>query len=673
MRLLVALVALALWAQSAPRAQTVAILPNAETQFSDANGAPYAGGKVYLYVPGTTTPKQSWQDQAQTTLNTNPITLDSAGRALIWGNGTYREILQDSLGNTIWDQLTSAVDFSAIGTSWYGKARGTANAIVLPTPLSGAPFSGIDGQRISFEVSAANTGAVTINVSGFGAIPLVANSFNGPVPLTSGQLATNGTNGNVVNATYVQALNSFVVTSAVGGAVPVKELSGIILAANLPAGEVSPLNFGASCTGVGDDTHGVQGAISALGASGGIVQFPPGTCEVSGSITITGSGVHLRGAGTGATTVEFTGGGIQPGFVFGTNPSAASCVGASPPSGCLQAYNESISDMTIKAAGRTGGYAIFVNGVSQFTASNLYIPQAWDVLNVQYVNNAYFSNINSYSQDSGAGSAIQLWNPVTSGTVNGWYRSDVVTLNDVIVNNLNSGAICINVTGAIYTVVGFGVRALQCGLTGVAVTNYIESTAYFPEYVFFFDLEVDGGSQDGMLIDGAIDVTCSGCDINASHASGTYYPLVVDPDEGFANTRSVNIVNSDIHDGPLSAAILNGRTINVANSSFYDTNHAGSGGVAALVIAGATSDGITITGGTAGVRDGDSNYPSYSVEVGTAFTGGLQLTGVNYTGIGGVLGSVNNLSAKKIGLTGGISYNHVPITSVNCAATTVCN
>src|SRR5689334_17229682 len=68
-------------------------LPPGEIQFSDENGLPYAGGRVYFYLPSTFTPADTWQDYNQNTLNSNPITLDSAGRAIIWGVGRYRQIL----------------------------------------------------------------------------------------------------------------------------------------------------------------------------------------------------------------------------------------------------------------------------------------------------------------------------------------------------------------------------------------------------------------------------------------------------------------------------------------------------------------------------------------------------------------------------------------------------
>jgi hypothetical protein len=85
------------------------LLPNAEQQFIDANGAPYAAGTVDFYLPGTLTRKDTWQDAGFASLNTNPIILDAAGRAIIYGDGTYRQILRDAAGNLVWDQLTDSL------------------------------------------------------------------------------------------------------------------------------------------------------------------------------------------------------------------------------------------------------------------------------------------------------------------------------------------------------------------------------------------------------------------------------------------------------------------------------------------------------------------------------------------------------------------------------------
>jgi len=84
------------------------ILPEALTQFADANGSPLAGGSVGFYIPNTLTPKTTWSDSGLTVTNANPVPLDAAGRASIWGSGSYRQIVKDVNGNQIWDRTTSA-------------------------------------------------------------------------------------------------------------------------------------------------------------------------------------------------------------------------------------------------------------------------------------------------------------------------------------------------------------------------------------------------------------------------------------------------------------------------------------------------------------------------------------------------------------------------------------
>src|SRR6478752_2157192 len=85
------------------------LLPNGKQHFDDNNGRPLVGGRVYYYIPNTSTPKNTWQDEAMTILNTNPIILDARGECTAWGDGAYRQVLRDSLGNLIWDKLVTDV------------------------------------------------------------------------------------------------------------------------------------------------------------------------------------------------------------------------------------------------------------------------------------------------------------------------------------------------------------------------------------------------------------------------------------------------------------------------------------------------------------------------------------------------------------------------------------
>lgn len=80
-------------------------LQNGKQQFVSILGTPLVGGKVYFYQPGTETPKTTYQDSALTIPNTNPVVLDARGQAVIWGSGTYRQVLVDAFGVQIWDQI----------------------------------------------------------------------------------------------------------------------------------------------------------------------------------------------------------------------------------------------------------------------------------------------------------------------------------------------------------------------------------------------------------------------------------------------------------------------------------------------------------------------------------------------------------------------------------------
>ena len=62
----------------------VSLLPIPRQQFFSASGVPLAGGFVYTYVAGTSTPAATYLDYTGTSLNTNPITLDAGGFASIW-------------------------------------------------------------------------------------------------------------------------------------------------------------------------------------------------------------------------------------------------------------------------------------------------------------------------------------------------------------------------------------------------------------------------------------------------------------------------------------------------------------------------------------------------------------------------------------------------------------
>lgn len=78
------------------------ISPFAFFQALDNNADPLNGGKVYTYEAGTSTPKATYTDASGSVANSNPVILDSAGRADIWlGDGGYKFVLKNSADVTI--------------------------------------------------------------------------------------------------------------------------------------------------------------------------------------------------------------------------------------------------------------------------------------------------------------------------------------------------------------------------------------------------------------------------------------------------------------------------------------------------------------------------------------------------------------------------------------------
>lgn len=161
-----------------------------------------AGGTVAFYIPNTNTFKQTWfnSDQALIHQNTNPVTLDANGCAIIYGAGIYRQVLKDSLGNTVYDQITTDTSASN-STFWAGISSGTPNAVTVVDP----GFNSTDGSIIYFQALNSNTGAATLSPSGVGPYQIVRDTSTGPVTLSGGEIAAGG----VVGVLFTSSTNQF--------------------------------------------------------------------------------------------------------------------------------------------------------------------------------------------------------------------------------------------------------------------------------------------------------------------------------------------------------------------------------------------------------------------------------------------------------------------------------
>lgn len=78
--------------------------PVPKLYFTDSNGNPLVGGKLWTYASGTSTPVPTYTSFTGDTANTNPVILDSRGEALVFLDTTqiYRFYLTDANDVPVW-------------------------------------------------------------------------------------------------------------------------------------------------------------------------------------------------------------------------------------------------------------------------------------------------------------------------------------------------------------------------------------------------------------------------------------------------------------------------------------------------------------------------------------------------------------------------------------------
>lgn len=167
------------------------VLPQGRQQFFTDAGAFLAGGKVYAYIAGTSTPKDTYTTAAQTIANTNPVILNSRGEAAIYWAGAYDVILKTAADVTIWgperlEQFATDSDFDAFvanladtSNAAYGPALvGFGGTLAYAAGTVGGIlryFFGRTGAEITAGVTPTNYGYVPGDVRRYGAI----GDFNG--------------------------------------------------------------------------------------------------------------------------------------------------------------------------------------------------------------------------------------------------------------------------------------------------------------------------------------------------------------------------------------------------------------------------------------------------------------------------------------------------------------
>lgn len=158
---------------------SVSVPPGKQTFLDPETGALLSLGTVTHYVPSTTTFKNTWADEGQTEVNTNPITLDATGSCSIWGDGLYRQIVRDAAGNLIWDIVTGLPASPTLAIADGGTGATTAAGAVAAIGADPAAtlfgrntqtasytlVLGDAGQTIEMDVAGANNLTIPLNAT----------------------------------------------------------------------------------------------------------------------------------------------------------------------------------------------------------------------------------------------------------------------------------------------------------------------------------------------------------------------------------------------------------------------------------------------------------------------------------------------------------------------------
>jgi len=232
-------------------AVSLSLYAGAGAQFFDNNGVPLAGGLIYVYDAGSTTPAATYTSSAASTNNTNPIVLDSAGRtpAQIWltAGAAYKFVLQTSLGVTIKtdDNIFASYELDKVVgvTVGLGGNQIATNVAVGNTALD-SNTTGTNNTAVGYDALTANTDG--IQNTAFGASALDANTGGDYNTAVGYNALTTATTANYNTATGYRALN-------------------------------------ATLTGAGNTAHGADALLLATGANNTAVGYAAGNSLTTGS------------------------------------------------------------------------------------------------------------------------------------------------------------------------------------------------------------------------------------------------------------------------------------------------------------------------------------------------------------------------------------------------------
>lgn len=389
-----------------------------------------------------------------------------------------------------------------------------------------------------------------------------------------------------------------------------------------------------------DNTGALQAAVDALEArvgsgntNGDVIEIPPGPNTFLGSISINRSFIRLVGAGTQATFLNFANG-AQDCFVID---------GATSPGGNLR--DVWITDLAINGNGfKSAGASVKFSNSFRCGLDRVAIDNC--ITGVDIGGGTNWTRLSHVSiTPNQPGSLYGIW---WHCAADGSTRSDVLTLEDVVVEGQWSNADCFVWDGMCNTLVGDGLRLLHAK-TGLRILNTANSASYYPAFANVHDFEAEGFKTGAVQILGGNDFKFSDFDITnltsyPGQGNADDYAIYIGADVSHSVTRGVQFANGRAGLCRSNAIYSDSRYLQMANVICVGASYAAVNSAAAVRL-GANSSEVQIANLTAEEFGGAARC-SYAVQIDS---GATRIQGSNVSALYCNTGHILNNSSGQVG------------------------
>lgn len=236
------------------------LAPFLKQRFFNANGIPLAGGKLYSYQSGTSTPQATYVDAGGLTPNANPVLLDANGEANVWLDAalSYKFILKDSSDVTQFttDGVIGVLSGNSVTTS------SIQNGAVTLAKMANLPASTIMGNNTLVP-----------------AAPLALTAAEARAVIGKAPTVQKFTSGSGTYTTPTNPAPLYLRVRAIGGGGGGAGTGS----GGDPGVAGSNTTFGSSLIVAGGGSGGTTGGQGALGGSASLGTGPVGIAAVGGS------------------------------------------------------------------------------------------------------------------------------------------------------------------------------------------------------------------------------------------------------------------------------------------------------------------------------------------------------------------------------------------------------